>query len=75
VIWRRRGRHGGSLGQARRELLAQMAADAIDARLAGLAQPCAECDRSRELLCDRHRAEVRQADRYRRLSRELGADV
>jgi hypothetical protein len=61
-----------TLGPARRVLLAEMAADAIDLRLAWTGAPCDACDRSSGCLCHRHEAEVRQADAYRHLARELG---
>lgn len=72
-----RGRHAAvpRLGADDRLLLAEMAVDAIDLRLATVAQPCAACDDSPDLLCPRHAAEVDQAGRYRRLARSLGADI
>jgi hypothetical protein len=60
------------LGPARRVLLGEMAADAIDLRLAWTGASCEACERSPGCLCHRHEAEVRQAEAYRHLARELG---
>lgn len=62
------------LSRADRLLLAEMVADAIDSRLAGL-EVCGECAGHPQLLCDRHRADVGMVEAYRALAAGLGVDV
>lgn len=73
----RRGRHvrRAGLSSAQLEMLADMAADAIDTRLARLGQWCRACDSGRDLLCNEHAADVRQVGCYRALVARLGVEV
>jgi hypothetical protein len=74
----RRARHQAArivLSVAQRHLLGEMTADAIDARYAAIAQPCAACDHSADLICQQHLGDVAQVRAYRELAAALGVEV